>query len=912
MAIPITQEHFEAFLRCPTKSQLLSEGSDSIESEFQEWQRRLLEDYKEAASARLRSSLQSSQWHVGTLPTERLKECRYRLVFDYAVAEPDVHARLHALELNCSRGRTRPNSYIPIRFVPSEKLTASDRLLLAFDAFAFARATGALPTVGKIVHGRRYSAVRVLLVKLLVKAQWAVEKMLTDRAESANQPIVLNRHCAECQFQSRCRQIAREKDDLSLIPTISDQERKKFHEKGIFTVTQLSYAFRPRKRSMARLAKHFPALKALAIREHKIHVLGTPTLGGRGTPVYLDVEGDSNRDFYYLIGMRTGSGGAAAQCSFWADDPVAEAKIWAAFVEKIAQIEKPQLIHYGSYETQFLRRMRARYPHIGNPVLLDELAQSALNVLSIIYAHVYFPTYSNGLKEIAQYLGCRWSQQGASGLSALIWRWNWEISRDSHFKQKLLTYNAEDCVATQKVAEALSYACEAVLSENPPMSVINADLLKREYPQRFGKTEFLLPEFQKINEAAYWDYQRSRVYVRSDRRLLRLREKALKQGLRTSARPNKTVAVEEERPASCTRCNGTLIYKWGRYSQTVVDLKSSPGCIKRWVVRYSFSRYICWRCKATFHQYVRKPKYGAGLCAYLLHQIIEVKTPQNAVAAATRELFDLPLSRGLINHIKGSEAERFQPTYRMILDRISAGKLVHADETKVSISGRDGYVWVFTNMEDVAFVYSETREASALQDVLRHFRGVLVSDFYAAYDSLECAQQKCLVHLMRDVNDDLQKQPFNEEMKGIAERFASLLKPMIDTVDRFGLKARYLRRHRRSVERFYDALSKQKFETEVVAAYKKRFEKNRNKLFTFLDHDGVPWNNNNAEHAIKALVKLRRGIGGQSSSRGMRDYLVLLSISQTCRYRRVGFLDFLRSGHIDVNEFSYWHDSRRK
>src|SRR5215831_11045296 len=24
-------------------------------------------------------------------------------------------------------------------------------------------------------------------------------------------------------------------------------------------------------------------------------------------------------------------------------------------------------------------------------------------------------------------------------------------------------------------------------------------------------------------------------------------------------------------------------------------------------------------------------------------------------------------------------------------------------------------------------------------------------------------------------------------------------------------------------------------------------------LFTFLDHDGVPWNNNNAEHAIEAL-----------------------------------------------------------
>ena len=53
------------------------------------------------------------------------------------------------------------------------------------------------------------------------------------------------------------------------------------------------------------------------------------------------------------------------------------------------------------------------------------------------------------------------------------------------------------------------------------------------------------------------------------------------------------------------------------------------------------------------------------------------------------------------------------------------------------------------------------------------------------------------------------------------------------------------------------------------------------KLFTFLDHNEVPWNNNNAEHAIKAFVRLRRGLGGKSSAKSIRDYLVLLSISET-------------------------------
>jgi hypothetical protein len=51
------------------------------------------------------------------------------------------------------------------------------------------------------------------------------------------------------------------------------------------------------------------------------------------------------------------------------------------------------------------------------------------------------------------------------------------------------------------------------------------------------------------------------------------------------------------------------------------------------------------------------------------------------------------------------------------------------------------------------------------------------------------------------------------------------------------------------------------------------------KLFTFLDYDGVPWNNNNAEHAIKAFARLRRTIGGTSTAKGIEEYLMLLSIS---------------------------------
>ena len=61
--------------------------------------------------------------------------------------------------------------------------------------------------------------------------------------------------------------------------------------------------------------RHDPALKALAIRTGRIHVMGAPTLTMSGTPVYFDVEGIPDRGFYYLVGLRFGLGGAEVQNS---------------------------------------------------------------------------------------------------------------------------------------------------------------------------------------------------------------------------------------------------------------------------------------------------------------------------------------------------------------------------------------------------------------------------------------------------------------------------------------------------------------------------------------------------------------------------------------------------------------------
>ncbi len=187
----------------------------------------------------------------------------------------------------------------------------------------------------------------------------------------------------------------------------------------------------------------------------------------------------------------------------------------------------------------------------------------------------------------------------------------------------------------------------------------------------------------------------------------------------------------------------------------------------------------------------------------------------------------------------------------------------------------------------------------------------MVSDFYTAYDSINCTQQKCLIHLMRDLNDEVLNSPFDEQLKQIVVEFGNLLKPMIETVDRYGLKKYFLKKHLNRVDSFYQDLQITEYQSEAALKCKDRFVRNRDKLFTFLKCDGVPWNNNNAEHAIKAFAGLRDVIAGSSTEKGTDEYLTLLSICQTCKYSGMDFLDFLRSGEKDFYRFKMNHKNQR-
>jgi hypothetical protein len=267
------------------------------------------------------------------------------------------------------------------------------------------------------------------------------------------------------------------------------------------------------------------------------------------------------------------------------------------------------------------------------------------------------------------------------------------------------------------------------------------------------------------------------------------------------------------------------------------------------------------------------------------------------------EFFGLHLHASDIHMQKSLMARYYRDTYRSLLKTILSGNLVHIDETEVKLHSGKGYVWVLADLEHVVFMYKPTREGDFLRDLLKRFHGVLVSDFFAAYDGIDCPQQKCLIHLMRDMNQDLLDNPFDEELQSITRPFGALLRSVIETVDEHGLRRRHLQTHKPAVDGFFRVLSEQSFHSEAAESLRSRLLKYRHKLFTFIDHDGVPWNNNNAENAIKTFAYYREGAIGVMREGGLSDYLLLLSIYQTCRYKGISLLRYFASGVRDVNSF---------
>jgi predicted RecB family nuclease len=913
----ITWRLLEAYLKCPTKCWLRSVGEQSSDRAWIEYSEDRNAQYRSAEIELMLLRIPPSE--STRLPqAERLRGDGWRLAIDVLAQASHLESHVHAVERLPTERRGRPARLVVIRFFSDNKLDKDAKLLLQFDALVLSEMLETEVSHGKIVHGDNHAVLNIKTSALDRELQERIQEITALLSSPSPPDLVLIPHCSECEFQAQCRQKAIERDDLSVLSGITKKERKKLHDKGIFTVTQLSYSFRPRrrpKRLRDKPEKYRHALKALAIRQKQIHILGSPEIKIEGTPVYVDVEGLPDRGCYYLVGVRFGSGNSATQHSLWADDVEDEGKIWNEFLGLLAKVENPVLIHYGSYEAVWLKRMSARY---GAPPAASAVARALktpINLLAVIFAQVYFPTVSNRLKDIGNYMGARWQGPITSGLESIIYRRKWEKSRSSELKAALITYNRDDCAALETVATGLTQVIRE--SQSRP------DVEFPDKPKRVASAKGLEVHstFDSLLKSAHSNYARSRITLSGGKTTHFQTPAKRKPKPRLRRRSFSTIKgkiIRVPRRRICPVHSGHKLTASAKISQhSLLDLTFSKTGCRKTVVRYTGVMGYCSICHDKFAppgtRIHRGQLFGWNFQAWVVYQRIALRMSYRLISKATSDLFSEELSLQTAVGFVEKFAEYHQRTEDLLLRRIMEGPIVHLDETKINISGDDQYVWVFTDGGRVVFRLRPNREAEFLKPLFANFEGTVITDFYGGYDALLCRQQKCLVHLIRDLNDDLWKCPFDDELEGFVVAVRDLLVSIFADIQRFGLKTRHLRKHRDRVDRFYRQVITDKiYARDTTTRYRKRFERYRQSLFSFLENDGVPWHNNTAERALRHLA-VQRKISGAFSEKGASDYLRLLGIAQTCRFQRKSFLGFLLSKSRNVDEYkerarlhSYW------
>ena len=782
------------------------------------------------------------------------------------------------------------NKLVPVYISPTISLCRWHKIYLTCLSILLKQINDNVSDYGKIIS-KENGRIKVSQVRFSTYKKEAQSKLLIDIQTTAK--FCLTKQCQICEYYTHCYNKAIELDHLSLLNKMVSKKIKYYENKGIFTVTQLSYLYRPRKKRKGKeTITHNIELQALAIRTNKIYVKRVPEFKHSEVEIFIDIEGVPEYDFYYLVGVLVKSKETHEYHYFWTDDRNEEEKMWKNFFDFINLFPAVPIFHYGNYETNAIKKIKHKYG-----IKTDNIEKQLFNINKVIYGQVYFPVYSNSLKDIGKYIGASWSKDNSSGIQCIVWRYNWENQYENRdfYKSTIINYNKEDCYALAHLLEKLMGIENAINSGlSLPPSTDFADTVNNDKMSEVQNK--IHKQFGAILNFAHENYDNKKFSLQ---KLLKTKDptrennQSVRVGI-TRKRPNPKVEKRLSSKRICPICKAKLIISKKIREQIVTDIIFTKNTVRKTVIRYYGNQSFCSKCSKYYAPpQINNMVLGHNYKVWLLYQRMYLRLPYRIIEQNMLEMFDEQVCQATITNTLKYFANYYKNTSKILLREILNSPFIHVDETIINVKGYDCYVWILTNGKNVFFKLTSTRESTMIKELLQKYEGVLISDFYPGYDSLKCRQQKCWVHLIRDLNDDLRKNPFNLEYEKFVLQVKELMLPIFETIDKYGLKKRHLNKFIPKVDSFYESITNSQYKSEITQKYQSRFLKNRNKLFVFLHYDNIPWNNNMAERGLRHIA-IQRKISMYFSD-GIDNYLLLLGIMQTCRFSEQSFLKFLIS-----------------
>ena len=360
--------------------------------------------------------------------------------------------------------------------------------------------------------------------------------------------------------------------------------------------------------------------------------------------------------------------------------------------------------------------------------------------------------------------------------------------------------------------------------------------------------------------------------------------------------PDQVDEYAEVKLCVCPHCGGRHFIDQSQIQQTIEDIPP----VRPRVTRLTTYEATCVRCgQSVRSSHPLQMSLAAGAAGvHLGPRALALAADLNKAkglsmrktCAILRDCFSLQLSAGGLSQALDRLASKVQSQYDAIAKELRQAPVVHSDETSWWVGGPGWWLWVFVNAQSTLYVVDQSRGRCVVTELLgADFGGVLVSDCLAIYDDATTLQQKCYAHHHKAIKQAKALHPCQGE--GFLTEVAAMLRAAValhgqkTECDPQSFSALRQALQRKAVQ-LLDSPRREPCEEAV----RNRLFKQRDHLFTFLDHDGVDATNNLAERQLRPAVIARKISCGNKTQKGARTWQVLASLAATCAQRGTAFI----------------------
>ena len=354
------------------------------------------------------------------------------------------------------------------------------------------------------------------------------------------------------------------------------------------------------------------------------------------------------------------------------------------------------------------------------------------------------------------------------------------------------------------------------------------------------------------------------------------------------AKPDHVDHEEQHRESHCPDCGGKLTKGNVSRKRYIEDI---PHDVHVEVTEHTIHRDWCPHCRKMVEPKVPDALPNATIGNRLLVMSAWLHYALGNTISQILSVFNFHLqftvTPGGLVQMWHRLAAILQSWYEEIAEEIVRSGVLYADETGWRVNGVSSWLWCFTSRSATVFTIERSRASPVvLKFITDYFDGVLVSDFWGAYNLLTCAKQKCLVHLLRD----LERVENYKDTSADWARFAKTLRRLIRDAIRLRKRLEgldpviYERRYHRLEQRL-QLLIEIDWTNGQARRLVKRLRRHQHELFTFVREPDVPFENNFAERMIRQAVIMRKNSYNNRSTKGASTQAILMSVLTTLNQR---------------------------